>query len=147
MFCIMYHTVVIIYLFLHLLAQCTVWLSLLDNGWNKNALGKTTRELSWFSFIFGCNQQYLYAYDCTFHSRHDFAWRARGPTSREADERACPKHTNSIQAKNSLYPVSVGCGTRLVTSCVLFFREGSRIDLFYRAIAFNHVSFTLFLMH
>lgn len=36
----------------------------------------------------------------------------------ETEERACPKHTSSIQAKNSLYPVSVGCGTRLVTSFV-----------------------------
>lgn len=58
---------------------------------------------------------------------HDFAWRARASyvtTVQEMDGRACPKQTSSIQSKNSLYPVSVGCGTRLMTSFVLFLCEG-----------------------
>lgn len=65
-----------------------------------------------------------------FHLRHTvtiFAWRARASyvtTVRGVDGHACPKQTSSIQAKNSLYPVSVGCGTRLMTSFVLFWWGG-----------------------
>lgn len=85
---------------------------------------------------------------------HDFAWRARASyvtTGREVDGHACPKQTGSIQAKNSLYPVSVGCGTRLVTSFVLF-RRRSKLTFSTEPLAvwlntFGHVSFTLFLLH
>lgn len=40
---------------------------------------------------------------------------------REEIERACTQQTSSFRAKNSLWPVSVGCDTSLVTSSVFFF--------------------------
>lgn len=50
---------------------------------------------------------------CSRLLRHDRSRSGRARVSKA-------KQTSPIQAKNSLYPVSVGCGTRLVTSFVLF---------------------------
>lgn len=88
---------------------------------------------------------------CTASSRgHDFAWRACASyvtTARPVDGHACPKQTGSFQAKNSPYPISVGCGARLVTSFVLFRRRSnltfSTDPLAVWFSAFGHVSFTL----
>lgn len=58
---------------------------------------------------------------------HDLARRARASyvtTVREVDGRACPKQTSSIQAKNSLYPVSVGLWYTSSDVMCVFFYEG-----------------------